>query len=803
MTVSPAAKTAACKHCGTPFHPRRTSEEFCCQGCSYVHHLIREENLDRYYELKNKPVPPVGGTVFEQRDFDWLEEERTIAESEASPGGFARKTFGLQGISCLGCVWLIEKIFKQCPGAHQIRTNPQWGRLQLSWAPGEFDLQAFARRLQRFGYLLGPADAPPQRETHTLARKLTLCAAFVLNTMLFTLPRYLGMEHSFVLAPLFELIALSFATLSLLVGGSYFITRAWESLRLGVLHIDFPIALGIVCAYLGSLYGWVITDFSLLYFDFVALFTFLMLLGRYAQEAALERNRNALLKLQPFHSAVQRVEGEGEDFRAAGELSLRDLAPGHLYQLKPGAQLPVASTLLGAPSSFSLEWITGESEPATGQSGQTLPAGARLLGAESRVFRAEESFGGSFLARLQAIPQGEAFRDLATEKVLRIYIIIILILAAVGAAAWTVFGPGIATGIQVAVSLLVVSCPCALGVAIPLLHETAVARLQKHGLFVKSPDIWPRLLAVRHLVFDKTGTLTYETPAILNPEALDELTSKVQADIYALANASHHPVSRAIRQHLLSRNPALANHRPAQAEPPAEIPACGMEATLADGARLRLGKPSWAAPDSPADTAQGDVAITRDGQLLAILRLSESVREDARTEMEALRQRGFSLHILSGDRPEKVEQMAQWLGLRPDEYHGGLQPEEKADWIQRQAPGTALMVGDGANDALAFDVSRVTGTPVIDRNLLEHRADFYFLGRGLRAIRLLFQVHRRKRQLHTRVFVFTIIYNVATGILCLAAMMNPLLAAILMPASALVSLALVALPKMPGPEHQK
>lgn len=708
--------------------------------------------------------------------------------------------FSLQGISCIGCVWLIEKLFQEKPGAGSIKLNPQLGLMQVQWYRGSFSLRDFAETLQRFGYLLGPPNASAETESRRLVGKLALCGAFVLNTMLFTLPRYLGMESTFELAPLFELLTLVFATLSMFVGGSYFIGRAWEALRLKTLHIDLPIALGLIAAYLGSLYGWITANERLLYFDFVALFVFLMLIGRFAQETALERNRNALLKQRSESNLISVGNLENGRFQVISRIPTDTLTRDTSYQVDPGGIVPAASLTLQKEALFSLEWITGESDPILRQPGQSIAAGAHYLGHEPLALVSQEDYSQSFYAQVSQEGDSEAFRDLFYEKVLRTYLGVILFLGTAGGVAWTLAGPGPSVGIQVMVSLFVVSCPCALGVALPLLHESAVARLRRQGLFLKSQAIWPRLNEISHIIFDKTGTLTYDTPTLTNPESLEAIPPQELEILYHCASASLHPYSRTLRQWLLSKNPSLLNtNSTGKAE---EKVAFGVELKQ-EGTRYRLGSPDWACGKDLPDPVPGCV-FTRDETLLRQFHFTEAFREDAAQEMEALRRDGFELMILSGDREERVSAGAQFLGLDPGEYRGGVKPEQKRDWILKQAPDSALMLGDGANDALAFEVSRVTGTPVIDRNLLEHRADFYFLGRGIQTIRFLFQIHRRKKALQRRVFGFTLAYNVVTIGLSLCALMNPLLAAILMPLSSLASLAIVSVPGLPrGLSHKE
>ncbi|HKK17246.1 MAG TPA: heavy metal translocating P-type ATPase metal-binding domain-containing protein, partial [Opitutales bacterium] len=284
----PATTTqATCAHCGTPFTPR-AEEAYCCHGCHYVAQVLEQNDLTRFYELKGKSaVPPVGSKAFRKVETEALEAVLKEAEARSEKPVVMAK-FGIEGISCIGCVWLIEAIFKRQEGSAAARIDARSGAVELAWQNGQFDLSEFARAIQQIGYKLTiyREDGDRTKTSRQITYRIGLCGFFLLNTMLFTLPGYLGMGGDFFLSPLFQLLGALFATLSLAVGGSYFINRAWQAARNQVLHIDLPIALGLVVAYLGSLIGWASGYTKLIYFDFVATFVFLMLVGRWLQEVA-------------------------------------------------------------------------------------------------------------------------------------------------------------------------------------------------------------------------------------------------------------------------------------------------------------------------------------------------------------------------------------------------------------------------------------------------------------------------------------------------------------------------------------
>jgi P-type Cu2+ transporter len=344
--------------------------------------------------------------------------------------------------------------------------------------------------------------------------------------------------------------------------------------------------------------------------------------------------------------------------------------------------------------------------------------------------------------------------------------------------------------LQVLISVLVVSCPCAIGVAWPLNDELAASALRKHGVFLREPGLWHRIARVRKILFDKTGTLTLEHLGLRNPEVLETLGAAQRAILYRMVEGSLHPVSRCLRQYLFGIEGVANTGTPSHVVE--EVAGRGLEARTDDGL-WRLGRPDWAEPgaDRSGEADGRDCAFTLNGTLLSAFRLAEEVREDAREEISRWRERGFEVFILSGDRREKVRAMGRRLGLPEDHGIGEMSPEDKADWIRQIDNRDTLMIGDGANDSLAFDATWCRGTPAVDKGLLEQKADFFFLGKGLGGIRSLFETAGRRRRTLRRVFTFTVFYNVMTLSLCLAGKMNPLLAAVLMPLSSLISVASV------------
>lgn len=495
----------------------------------------------------------------------------------------------------------------------------------------------------------------------------------------------------------------------------------------------------------------------------------MMLVGRWAQVAAVERNRRRLLSHQPL---MQRLE-----LAAGGSVAPEEVVAGQRVRLAPGQTLPVEARLEAGEATVSLASINGEAEPRAFQAGQRVPAGAVNLGRNPAEFITVQAWADSLLAKLLEAPERPGERHVLLERIVRGYLVGILAVAlGAGLAWWFATGDALRTW-SVVTAVLVVSCPCAIALAFPLTEEIATVALRRRGVFVREADLWPRLGGIRTLVFDKTGTLTLETPVLQNPAVLAGLTEAERSALLALVRDNPHPVSQCLLENLLAGG--------ARDDPPAgelrETPGAGVEL-----GPWTLGRAGW------RDGADGaGTVFARDGRALARFHFLDTARPDARTELAALAARGFATHILSGDRAEKVAQLTRELGLPAAAGHGDLSPQDKADWLERHDPEATLMLGDGANDSLAFDRARCRGTPVIHRGVLERKADFYYLGRGIAGIRALFEVNAVRRRTQVAVLVFSIAYNLLAVGLAVAGRMNPLVAAALMPINSLLTLAIV------------
>lgn len=352
---------------------------------------------------------------------------------------------------------------------------------------------------------------------------------------------------------------------------------------------------------------------------------------------------------------------------------------------------------------------------------------------------------------------------------------VVVLIGIGGAVYWLLNGAGFAQALQVMISIFVVSCPCALGVAVPLAEELAVSRAERLGVFVRSLGLWKKLLRVRRVIFDKTGTLTLENPVLENAGVLLRLNDEARRALRTLVAGNLHPVSRSLFD-------AMGPGEMVQGHEVTEIIGQGLALRDGEGTEWTLGRGEGA-----------DAILQRQGVIIAGFRFRDELRAESVEEVQGLKSRGLEVCILSGDRETKVAHIAQQLGLDPQHWQALMKPEQKAAWIAQHDQDDTLYIGDGANDSLAFDASLCAGSPVSGRSFLEQKADFFFLGHSLRFSSGLLDTARVHRRATRRVFAFSVIYNVATVIAGLMGSLSPLAAAILMPLSSVVTLSLVAL----------
>jgi Cu2+-exporting ATPase len=771
-----------CQHCHRPLPPGAAAAPFCCRGCEAVYGLLIAQGLGRYYELAGASVAPAPPPSEAPATHGWLEPLLAAAAARGGGRELCELRLDVQGIHCSACVWLLQETFRRREGGGEITVNPALGQIRLRYDPARFAIDAWVRAIEAFGYRFGPPRKEPSRRSIELPLRLGISAALTVNVMLFSVSFYFG------LAPdepqifrLFSLLSLALSSGVVAVGGWPFFRSAWQGLRRGLLHLDLPIALGIVLVFVSSLARMRHGRGDWAYFDTLDVFITLMLAGRFLQERLLERNRKYLLEDDGAEGIVaHRIEGD----RLVAVNAPR-LRAGDRLLVAPGELVPLDGLLANAGATISLDWITGESEPLAAAAGDLVPAGSFNAGRGAIEITAASDFADSPLVALLRQPEesetsGGPHARL-WDRLARIWVGGVTGVAVAGFLFW--LPSGVEKALAVASALLVVTCPCAIGIALPLAYELTFQRLRRAGAFVRGGDLLDRLPRARKILFDKTGTLTLGRLELEAPDGITRLDAGARDAAYNLAARSTHPVSRALA--------AALERAGARFEPTAdviELPGAGVEGRFG-GALWRLGHARWAAP---AGGGGAGAVLSRDGSPLATFATREVLRPDAQREVARLEAQGFEIWLVSGDDPARVARLARALAIPPERAVGGLAPEEKAALVERLDADDTLYLGDGVNDALAFASAYAAGTPAIDRPVMPGRSDFFLVGEGLAPLAEMLAGARRLRRLVRRLLAASAIYNLGVVAAALAGLVSPVVAAIVMPASTLSLLAAVA-----------
>ncbi|MCS6898966.1 MAG: HAD-IC family P-type ATPase [Myxococcales bacterium] len=752
----------SCLHCQNPLPPGE--DTFCCAGCRAARALIEEAHLEKYYELRGGPgvvVPeaPVRGEI-------WL--EACQEQLQKSKDEVIRLELDVQGLHCAACVWVVEQLFERREGACGVVVNPGAGKIAMTVRPRSFDLGRFARDLARLGYRLGPSSKAERSEaSRGLLLRIGICAALTVNVMIFTFSVYSGLVEG----PLHGLMtgaAWALTTLAVLVGGGPFVRSALASVQQRALHLDLPIALGITLAYAGSSYAHFSGKDGASYLDTVATFTTLMLVGRFLQERVLERNRRQLLADDGVENLYTHRVRDG----VVQVVRVGELQEGDRLLLRPGDLVPVDAEAPEGGVQVSREWITGESTPVAVPGGAVLEAGCFLAGDCAVEVKARAAYAASRLAGLLRTPgnvrEPGARRTPFWSRLTRWYVALTL-LAAVGSGVggWLV---GRAPGrvLEIVVAVLVVACPCAFGIAVPVAYELAQGALRRVGVFVRSPSLLDRVGMVRRVVFDKTGTLTLGELELEHPEELCSLPPWAKKALGNLALRSRHPKSRAVVKALEPQGLLLEDASVR------EETGRGMEGIF-EGKVCRLGAPGWA-----GEAKGADLVFSVDGQVKLAMMTRERLRHDAPGRIRELERAGYEVHLLSGDGVERVAALARRLGLAPERARAGASPEEKRAYV---ATGDALMVGDGVNDAAAMGAALCSATPAGELPFLPARTDAYVQGELVTGVRRLLIVGDRLQRTVRGAVTFGLAYNVLAVSAACMGWMSPLVAAVIMPLS--------------------
>ena len=693
------------------------------------------------------------------------------AQSSLLASGTASQTLlSVPGMRCAGCIAKIENGLAHAPGIIAARVNFTAKRVSVTHH-AEVALPEIQRAIADIGFEahpLGAVLAADDDGSKTLLKAMAVAGFAAMNIMLLSVSVWSGATGA--TRDLFHWLSAGIALPTIAYSGRPFFKSAWSALKHGRTNMDVPISIGVMLASALSLFE-TITHGEHAYFDGAVMLLFFLLAGRWLDSVMRDRARDgvtALLKHNPPGALV--IDASGQScWRPVSEL-----VPGTVLLVAAGERLAADGIVVEGRSRLDLSLLTGESAPVPVSPESSVHAGTLNLDAplRIRVAAAGEDTAIADIARLmdEAAQSRSRYVRIA-DRAARYYAPAVHALAATSFAGWMIAGAGWHASLLIAVAVLIITCPCALGLAVPAAQIVTAGALMRKGILIKDGSALERLAEADRALFDKTGKLTLGRPEPLNLDCLDARQKSVAL---ALARASRHPLSEALRRTLEREGIAPATLGDVQ-----ETPGTGVSA-LCEGKRVLLAR-----PDQPVGDSCLATRLVIDGGPSATLFFSDKTRPDARATVEAIAALGLPSSILSGDRASAVRPVAAELGLTAQT---AMLPEDKLAAIARlqEAGAKVLMVGDGLNDGPALAAGHVSLAPASASDAGQNAADIVFLGDSLAPVATAIRAARATQRIVKQNFALAIAYNAIAVPLAIAGVVTPLIAALAMSGSSLI-----------------
>ncbi|WP_419835661.1 heavy metal translocating P-type ATPase [Endozoicomonas atrinae] len=811
-----------CFHCTLPVSEpvvffaevEGTQQPMCCPGCKAVTEAIVAGGLENYYQHRTESANQVND--LNQR----LQEELQIYDREAVQKDFVRPAdlasnnreehqsdhltanLLIDGITCAACVWLLENHLEALEGVEQVNVNLSTHEAQITWSNSEIPLSSILLEIHRIGYKAFPWRADQQeallkKENRTFIRRLAVAGIGAMQVMMYAIALYSGAiseDMPEIYRDLIRIFSAVIATPVVLYSAAPFFKAAWRDIKIRHLGMDVPVSIAIGGAYLASLWATFSVYFFAegssgeVYYDSVSMFTFFLLTGRYLElraRHATARAARALTNLLP-PSCLKEVNGQYE------RVPVADLQPNDKVRILPGDAIPADGILISGSTSVNEAMLTGEYLPIEKQPGDTLLCSSINVDhpIELKVSKVgEETRVAGIIQLLQRAQQDKPVIAKIADKVAGWFVACVLLVAICVYWGWSGIAPEDAFWITL--SVLVVTCPCALSLATPAALTAATGYLHRLGLLVTRGHVLEGLKTIDHVIFDKTGTLTKGELSLSQVVPLDNCNHSTEALLQraaALEAHSEHPIAKAF----LFKVDSLDE----QAHDVKNHLGQGIEGTI--GSHLyRIGRPDFAFTSGKLETPEQDgqwllmseSTDQKSWQPLCWFRITDSLRPEAANTIRRLHQMGKTVTLLSGDAEPVVASTAESLGIR--QWKSESSPDDKLHYIQKlQSQGhKVLMVGDGINDVPVLagaDISMAMGNA---SDLARTSADAVLISGNLERLADAFNLTVRTRKIIRQNLAWSLGYNLAALPLAAAGMIAPWMAATGMALSSLIVVA--------------
>jgi len=782
----------ACFHCALPVD---RDDEFqieidgelkpvCCPGCKAVAELIRDTGMSSYYAMREAPQPGVGRPADDATEWQVFDRDDMITAFAELSDNTAEASIYVGGMYCAACSWLIESALGKREGIDSADVNPMTHRVRVRWRPDDIGLGGILATLAELGYepqpLTPDSTARPEvAEQRTALKRLLVASLGMMQVMMFAVGLYAGdfqgMDED--MQYFLRLVSFFVSTPVVFYSARPFFAAAWRGVVSRRPGMDLPVSIAIAAAFIGSIYA-MLTRGPAVWFDSVVMFVFFLTLGRFLEMRARHRSidrSTALSTLLP--NTVTRLDGDVQNILPASQLVVGDL-----LLVRPGDPIPADGVLVDGETSVDEALLTGEAEPRRKSSGDALVAGSINLDGMIRM-RVEKTGTDTTLGTISRMSERARYaRPTFVQLADRIagYIVFAILIVAVSVATfWYFIAPERA--FVVTLSVLVVTCPCALALATPAAFAAAGTRLAELHLLVTNGNAIEVLSKATRILFDKTGTLTRGKPIVVSTQLIGDAVDEAQCMriAAALETVSTHPIANAFD----------VLHNAVTATDQRIVIGKGVAGTI-DDRRWRLGKHDFVTAGGSKSTTGDEVAnsvfLGVDGNLVARFYIVDEIRVDAASTLQEIASLGLSIGLVSGDNEESVQHVADALAI--SDRHANCTPDDKLDIIRSaQKDGEiVVMVGDGINDAPVLAGANASVAPVHGALLAQTSADIVLLGDTLQPVTLGILLAKQTMRVVRQNLAWAIVYNATALPLAAMGHVPPWAAAIGMSASSLI-----------------
>jgi len=783
-----------CTHCNLKFdesvmiNEKKNDKDlnFCCKGCQGVYHLLDSEGLGTFYEkLGDTTLEPASRNISDLEKFD-LEgfKNKYIKVNE---DGLCEVSLIIEGIHCSACVWLNEKILHKIDGIIEASINYGNNKAKVLWDPEELKLSRIIETIRSIGYNAYPYDASLQEEKAIEIRKdyysRILVGIFAtMNIMWIAIAHYAGyftgMEQRF--KDILNVAEFVLSTPVLFYSGWIFFKGAYYGFKNRMVNMDMLVVIGALLAYTYSIYA-MITQRGDVYFDSVTMIITFVLVGKYLEVLSKKQAVDTLDGIMGSTPTEITVLKDG----VRSLLAVENVVVKDIIELKPGEKVAIDGIVSSGQGSFDESSLSGESEPVFKKIGDEILSGSICL--DSLVhYEASKDASHSLLSSIvnlleESITKKPRIEQLA-NSISGYFSVVILLVAIFTFAGWYIGSGSFETALIVSISVIVIACPCALGLATPMATLVGIGIAAKRGLLFKEASFLETMAKSSLLVLDKTGTITEGKPSVLKAELFEKFDPAL---LLALVNTSNHPISKGIAKYLNDKYNVLSKMKLDNIN---SIEAKGIEASY-KGKKLLGGNADLLGDcdievDSTSDNSLFFFSI--DKKLVARFELSDTIRENAKEIISKIEKLGIQTVMLTGDHEKAAIKVANKIGIK--QVYSRLMPQDKSEFIKKfQDKGdVVVMVGDGINDAIALASSNIAIAMGQGTDVAISVSDVVLLDEKPQSILDAYRISRRTFKAVKENLTFSLLYNMIAVPLAVMGFVNPLIAALSMSLSSLV-----------------